>query len=102
MGIQNSIKSQIIAKNEACYIMGCPCHIIHNTAHQGSTAFTLATYFEIENFCADMFYYFNNSTKRKCTWKTYYQFCDQEYRQIFKHINVWWLSLERAVEHILK
>ena len=47
MGIQNFIKSQIIAINEACYIIGCPCHIIHDTAHQGSTAFTSATHFEM-------------------------------------------------------
>ena len=45
-----------------------------------------------------MFYYFD----RKCALKTYYEFCDQEYRQILKHINVRWLSLERAVERILK
>ena len=50
MEIQNFIKSRIIAKNEACYIMGCPCHIIHNTAHQGSKAFNSATHFEIEDF----------------------------------------------------
>ena len=33
MGIRNSIRSRIIAKSETCYIMGCPCQIIHNTAH---------------------------------------------------------------------
>ena len=49
-----------------------------------------------------MFYYFSKSTKRKCTLKTYYQFYDHESRQILKHINVQWLSLERAVECILK
>ena len=49
MGIQYSAKSQIIAKNETWSIIGCSCHIIHNTAHQGSTAFTSATLFEIED-----------------------------------------------------
>ena len=100
MGIRNSIKSRIIAKNEVCCIMGCSSHIIHNTAHQGSTAFTSVTPFQTEDFC--VFYYFDKSTKRKCSLKTYYEFCDQEYRQILKHINVRWLSLERAVERILK
>ena len=97
MGIRNSVKSWIIAKNETWYIIGCPYHIIHNTAHPGSTAFTSAAHFEIEDFCVDMFYYFNKSTKRKCTLKTYYEFCNHKYRQILKHINVQWLSLERAV-----
>ena len=98
MGIRNSIKSRIIAKNEVCCIMGCSSHIIHNTAHQGSTAFTSVTPFETEDFC--VFYYFDKSTKRKCSLKTYYEFCDQEYRQILKHINVRWLGLEKAVERI--
>ena len=49
-----------------------------------------------------MFYHFDNRTKRKCALKIYYQFCDQEYRQILKNINVRCLSLERAVECILK
>ena len=30
------------------------------------------------------------------------EFWDQEYKQTLKHINVWWLSLERAVQRILK
>ena len=101
-GIRNSIKSPIIAKNEACYIMDCLCHNIHNAAHQGSRALTSATHFEIEDFCVDMFYHFDNRTTRKCALKIYYQFCDQEYRQILKNKNVRCLSLERAVECILK
>ena len=102
MGIQNSIKSRIIAKSETCYTMGCPCQIIHNTAHQCSTACTSAAQFEIEDFCVDMFYYFDKSTKRKCALKACSEFWGQEYKQILKHINVWWLSVERAVERILK
>ena len=101
-GMRNSIKSRIIAKNESCYIMGCPCHINHNNTQQCSTAFTSATHFEIEDFCVDMFYYFNKSIKRQRDLNKYYKFCDQEHRQILKHINVLWLNLERAVERILK
>ena len=77
MQIRNSIKSRIIAKNEACYITGCPCHIIHNTAHEGSTALTTAIHFEIEAFCVVIIYYFHKCTRRKCTLKAYYFFCDQ-------------------------
>ena len=102
MGIRNSIKSRIIAKSETCYIMDYPCQIIHNAAHQGSTACTSAAQFEIEDFCVDMFYYFDKSTKGKCALKACSEFWDQEYKQTLKHINVWWLSLERAVQRILK
>ena len=81
--------------------MGCPCHIIHKTAHKGSTGFTCNTKLDVEDFCLDIFYYFVKITKRKNALQGYAEFCDQEYRDILKHINVRWLSLERAVERIL-
>ena len=100
LGIRNSIKSRVILKKNNCYFMGCPCHIIHNTAHKGSAGFTCNTKFDVD-FCIDIFYYFDKSTKRKNALQGYAEFCDQEYRDILKHINVRWLSLERAVERIL-
>ena len=39
MGCRNSIKTRVIAKNSATYVMGCPCHIVHNTAVKGAKAF---------------------------------------------------------------
>ena len=56
----------------------------------------------MEDFCIDLFYYFDKSTKRKGVLREYYEFCDQEYRKILKHVNVRWLSLERAVDRASK
>ena len=39
IGCRNSIKTQIQEANPAIYIMGCPCHIVHNTAGKASDAF---------------------------------------------------------------
>ena len=39
LGIHNSIRSRVMLKNNNCYFTGCPCHIIHNTAHKGSAGF---------------------------------------------------------------
>ena len=39
MGCRNSIKTRIHAENEAVYIMGCPRHIVHNTAGKAAGAF---------------------------------------------------------------
>lgn len=30
--IRNSIRTGVLRKNSAIYFMGCPCHIVHNTA----------------------------------------------------------------------
>jgi hypothetical protein len=39
MGCRNSIKTRIVQKNPAVYVMGCPCHILHNTAGKAASAF---------------------------------------------------------------
>jgi len=102
MGAHNSILSRILKKNPSYHFMGCPCHIIHKTACKGAEAFTSVTGFDAEDFCVDLFYYFDKSTKRKGALRSCNEFCDQEYRKILKHVNVRWLSLERAVERALK
>ena len=74
-------------------------HLQHNT--QGSAGFVSNTKFDVEDFCIDIVYYFDNSTKQKNALHSYAEFCDQEYRDILKHTNVRWLSLARALERIL-
>ena len=50
----------------------------------------------------DLYYWFDKSTKRKNGLRSYCIFCDQAYRAIIKHVTTRWLSLETAVERILK
>ena len=59
IGIRNSIK------NGAIFFNGCPCHIIHNAGQKASNAFTAETRFNVKEFVVDLFYWFNNSTKKK-------------------------------------
>jgi hypothetical protein len=39
MGCRNSIKSRVLDMNPAIYIVGCPCHIVHNTALKAANTF---------------------------------------------------------------
>ena len=39
MGCRNSIKTRILQQNPAVYVMGCPCHIVHNIARKAGNAF---------------------------------------------------------------
>ena len=50
----------------------------------------------------DLFYWFDKSTKRKASLMEYCSFCDIDYREIVKHVNTRWLSLERAVSRVLQ
>ncbi len=45
MGCRNSIKTRILGENRATYVMGCPCHIVHNTAGKAADAFEAVSVF---------------------------------------------------------
>ena len=38
MGKRNSIMTNVTQQNPAVYVMGCPCHIVHNTAVKAADA----------------------------------------------------------------
>lgn len=40
LGRRNSIMTRVLQQNPATYFMGCPCHIVHNTALKASESFT--------------------------------------------------------------
>ena len=61
-----------------------------------------ATGFDVEDLVIDNYYYFDKSTKRKNELASYCNFCDVQYRQILKHVNTRWLSLELAVSRTLQ
>lgn len=73
---KNSVKSRALNKNE--FFMGCPCHMVHNTATITMTEFGLICKFHVEDFCVDWFYWFEQSTKRKGTHEQFSSFCDVE------------------------
>ena len=58
------------------YINGCPCHIIHNTANKGASSFALETGLDIEDMLVDVFYWFDESHKRKNNLEEFYEFME--------------------------
>lgn len=102
IGRHNSIMTRIHQKNPNVYIMGCPCHIAHNTASIAAEALQHDVRFDVEEIMVDLFYWFDKSTKRKSSLKEYCCFCDVQYRKIIKHVSTRWLSLEMAIERTLK
>uniref|UniRef100_A0A1X7TM57 DUF659 domain-containing protein n=1 Tax=Amphimedon queenslandica TaxID=400682 RepID=A0A1X7TM57_AMPQE len=85
IGIRNSIKTCVLAVNLSVYVMGCPCHIVHNIAGKGSSTFEEVSGFSVDDFVIDIYYWFDKSTKRKATMAEYCTFCDVTYRDIIKH-----------------
>ena len=102
MGKHKGLFTHFIKKNDSIYTFGCPCHIIHNTAKAGSDAFAGETGFDVGDFLVDLFYYFDNSTKRLSTLKEFCDFCDQEYTKMLKYGATRWLSKELCITRVLK
>ena len=100
-GGYNSVKTRVLQKNSATYVMGCPCHIVHNMADKASQAFGAASGFDVEDFCIDVYCWFDKSTQWKSTLIDYYEFCDLEYRKIIKQVSTRCLSLETDLNRIL-
>lgn len=95
MGRRNSIRTRVHAENEAVYFVGCPCHMVHNTACKASESFAATTGFDVEDMLVDIYYWFDKSTKRKN------ELSNLQYRQVVKHVSTRWLSLEYAVDRTL-
>ena len=102
VGKHNSIKTRVEDANDTVYFMGCPCHILHNTASYAGKGFEEIVDFSVEDLCIDIFYWFEHSSKRKNLLSDFCDFCVMQYRQVIKHVSTRWLSLESAIECILK
>ncbi|KAI4815627.1 hypothetical protein KUCAC02_005765 [Chaenocephalus aceratus] len=102
LGDRNSIKSRVLDQNPSIYVLGCPCHIVHNNAHAGGLVYSEMSGFEVEDFCVDLAYWFKSSTKRKNMLHEFCVFCDTTYMEVLQHFSIRWLSLDLAVNRILR
>ena len=102
IGSHNSIASRCKNMNPNIFICGCPCHLAHLAATQANDSFTEFVGINVEDFLIDLFYWFDKSSKQKGKLTEYFEFCDQEYQKILKHVSCRWLSLERCIERALK
>ena len=87
IGEHNSLKSRALEKNHNIFIAGCPCHIFHNATCKSGSAFATVTDFDIEDYCVDLFYWFDKSSKRKSILKEYYEFCNSECDEFIKYVS---------------
>ena len=102
IGRNNSIASRCKTRNQSIFISGCPCHLAHLAATVANDSFTEVIDVNVEDVLIDLYYWFDKSSKRKGKLAEYFEFCDQEYQQVLKHVTCRWLSLERCIERALK
>ncbi|MCI4395785.1 hypothetical protein PGIGA_G00196010, partial [Pangasianodon gigas] len=58
--------------------------------------------FDVQDFCTDLAYWFKSSTKRKNMLDEFCVFCDTKYMEVLQHLSIRWLSLDLAVNRILR
>ncbi|CAF1058437.1 unnamed protein product [Didymodactylos carnosus] len=76
----------------------CYNHILYNSVKQAHKLLTI----DVEKILLSIYAHFSRSAKRIEELKTYYEFYEQDYLVILKHIKTRWLSLHTSIERILK
>ena len=102
IGRHNSVASRCIGKNPDTFISGCPCHLAHIAATEANDVFSDDISLNVEDILVDLYYWFDKSSKRKGKLSEYFDFCDQDYQQVLKHVSTRWLLLERCIDRALK
>ena len=96
VGKRNSVGSRFLEKNPNVFIGDCPCHLAHIAAANVNDAFSKCIRLNVEDGCVDCCYWFDRSTKRKGKLLKYFDFWDQEYQAVLKHLSVRLMSLEKC------
>ena len=79
---------KVSTKNESSFIGGCPCHLAHIAASNANDTFSQHIGLNVEDVVVDLLYLFDKSSKRKGKLKEYHEFCNREYSEVLKHLQV--------------
>ena len=89
--LQSEINPKLIKAN-------CNCHIIHNSAKKALKVLS----FDVEVLILKVFAVFSTSTKRVDALKECFEFSQEEYQEVLRHIAVRSLSLLNAIDRLMK
>ena len=98
LGKHKGVASFIHKQNTDCYVVGCPCHMIHNTAKKAAKALPIA----LDELLVDIYYYLEKSSKRIRGVKHLQELCGKPTRKILKHAPTRWLSMGYCLERLLE
>lgn len=93
--VYNILKNKI---NVFLLGVGCPVHIVHNTAQHGLDCLE----FDIESIVIKIYNYFSIYTIRTESLKEFCNFVEIEYKEIMMHSKTRWLSLFPVINRVLQ
>ena len=95
IGCNNSMQTRTLNENKSCFIAGCSCHLNHLTVGAGGRAFQKVSNFDVGDHQADLYYYFEGSTRRKGILIEFLKFVGLEWEEMSQFVKTRWLCLER-------
>jgi hypothetical protein len=99
-GKYKSVYMKLRQNNENIIKANCNCHVLHNTIKYA----LIHLPFDIENIVLKIYAHFATSAKRVESLKSCYEFTDNDYESVRRHVPTRWLSLypaiQRLIEHI--
>ena len=98
VGKHNSVLSRVKAMQPNVFSQGCVCHLANLCLLAGVENLPV----DVDDFFVDLYYYFDNSTKRKEEFNEFQVFTGVKELKIIKHCKTRWLSLEKCVQRVLQ
>lgn len=96
-GVNQSVYRNLKEENNSVIKANYNCHVLHNTIKYA----LLLLPFDIENLVLKIFSHFSISAKRVNELKSCYEFTDNEFEVMRRHVVTRWLSLFPAVSRII-
>ena len=85
-GKHHSLITKARENNDEIILIGCPCHMAHNTARPATKAFEKFVIFNADELLVDLYLHFDYSSKRKNLLEVC-AFCDQDFYKILKFLS---------------
>ena len=98
LGKKKGVASFMKNQNSQCHILGCPCHMAHNTAEKAAKSLPIA----IDEFLVDVYYYLEKSSKRLKVLKSHQSLCETGVKKILKYETTRWLSMGVCIDRLLE
>lgn len=96
VGKGNSVASDFLKKNNQIFISRFPCHLANIAAIHGHNSFSNCVGLYVENICIGSF---DKISKRNGRLLEYFEFCNQEFQTVLKHLSVRRHSLELCLSY---
>jgi hypothetical protein len=96
-GIHKSVFQNLKNENDLILKANCNCHVIHNAAKFGLLKLSL----DIENLVIKVYNHFSTSAIKSNALKSCFEYTENEYKTILRHVPTRWLSLFKAIDRLI-